>query len=278
MQVADSSQPHVEETRKRKRGEVRDDGMVFWSTAKGRELWLTPDSFASQQEKARQRYLKNAESIKAKLRQKYRENPEAFIQKAKEYAEKNAEKVREKARKYAEKNRDKKAVYLKKWYEENKARVFEKQKEYAKKNPHVVRKSRVNWMSKNREKHNKWRRENAKHRRRTDPIFALREIAKKRVRHAVENKGMSRGLYRTNKIASMVGCTWEELKAHLEKQFTEGMTWENRGEWEVDHIIPISSAQTEAEIEKLSHYSNLQPLWREENRRKSAKMPPQSDF
>lgn len=102
--------------------------MVFWSTQNGREIWLTPDSFASQQEKARQRYLKNAESIKAKLRQKYRENPEVFIQKAKEYAEKNAEKVRAKARKYAEKNRDKRAVYLKKWYEENKVPCFRETK------------------------------------------------------------------------------------------------------------------------------------------------------
>lgn len=247
--------------------------MVFWSTQNGREIWLTTDGFASRQEKARQRYLKNAESIKAKLRQKYRENPEVFIQKAKAYAEKNADKVRAKAKRYAEENREQKAAYLKKWYEENKTRLFEKQKEYARKNPHVARKSRANWMLKNREKHNKWRRENAKNRRRNDPIFALREIARKRVRHAVENKGMSRGLYRTNKIASMVGCDWEQLKIHIEKQFSAGMTWENRGEWEIDHIIPISSAKTESDIMRLSHYTNLQPLWKEENRRKSDKMP-----
>ena len=52
------------------------------------------------------------------------------------------------------------------------------------------------------------------------------------------------------------------------------MTWENQGEWHFDHIIPISSAQTEEEVIKLNHYTNFQPLWAEDNLRKSNKIEP----
>lgn len=71
----------------------------------------------------------------------------------------------------------------------------------------------------------------------------------------------------------MVGCSFKELMVHIEKQFTEGMTWGNHGKWHVDHIIPLSSAHTEKEIYKLCHYTNLQPLWAFDNLSKNDKMP-----
>jgi hypothetical protein len=77
---------------------------------------------------------------------------------------------------------------------------------------------------------------------------------------------------KTNKTFEIVGCTPEFLKEHLEKQFVDGMTWENRGEWHIDHKIPLSSAKTEEELYKLCHYTNLQPLWAEENLKKGNKI------
>jgi hypothetical protein len=50
------------------------------------------------------------------------------------------------------------------------------------------------------------------------------------------------------------------------------MTWDNHGEWHIDHIIPISSGKTEDEVLKLCHYTNLQPLWKEDNLKKSDKI------
>ena len=77
----------------------------------------------------------------------------------------------------------------------------------------------------------------------------------------------------------MVGCTPEFLKEYLEKKFyphpksKELMTWKNntiRG-WHVDHIKPLDKARTPEDVEKLMHYTNLQPMWMEENIRKSNK-------
>ena len=73
------------------------------------------------------------------------------------------------------------------------------------------------------------------------------------------------------KTYCILGCSFEEFKTHIEHQFKDGMSWENYGKWEYDHITPVSWAITEDEIVKLNHYSNLQPLWREENIAKSNK-------
>ena len=59
---------------------------------------------------------------------------------------------------------------------------------------------------------------------------------------------------------------------HLEGLFMEGMSWENQGEWHLDHIIPVSIATSEEEIIKLNHYTNFQPLWAEDNIIKSNKL------
>jgi hypothetical protein len=79
---------------------------------------------------------------------------------------------------------------------------------------------------------------------------------------------------KTNKTFDIVGCSPEFLKEHLEQQFTEGMSWDNHGlyGWHIDHKIPLSSANTEEEIYNLCHYSNLQPLWAEDNLKKSNKI------
>jgi len=70
----------------------------------------------------------------------------------------------------------------------------------------------------------------------------------------------------------ILGCTWEFFRDYIEQQFTEGMTWDNYGDWHLDHIIPLSSAKTDKEVYRLNHYTNLQPLWAEENLKKSDKI------
>ena len=61
--------------------------------------------------------------------------------------------------------------------------------------------------------------------------------------------------------------TIDEFKKHLEKQFDVGMTWNNYGEWEIDHIKPISlfNLNNDEELFECCNYNNLQPLWKKEN-------------
>ena len=72
----------------------------------------------------------------------------------------------------------------------------------------------------------------------------------------------------------MLGCSIDSLKRHLSKKFKIGMSWDNYGihGWHIDHIIPLSSAKTIEDIEKLCHYTNLQPLWAKDNLQKSNKI------
>jgi len=65
-----------------------------------------------------------------------------------------------------------------------------------------------------------------------------------------------------------LGCNHVTLRQHISARFREGMAWSRYGQWEVDHIVPLSAAQSEAELLKLCQFRNLQPLWKRENQMK----------
>lgn len=67
------------------------------------------------------------------------------------------------------------------------------------------------------------------------------------------------------KTLDLLGISIEEFKLFIESKFKEGMSWNNYGEWHLDHIIPISYGKTIDEIYELSYYTNFQPLWMKEN-------------
>ncbi len=73
------------------------------------------------------------------------------------------------------------------------------------------------------------------------------------------------------KTLQLLGCSITELRAHLTKQFLPGMSLDNYGEWHIDHIVPLAYAQTQQDIERLCHYTNLQPLWAKDNLKKGAR-------
>ena len=78
--------------------------------------------------------------------------------------------------------------------------------------------------------------------------------------------------YKTNEL---LGCSYAEARQWIEAKFKRGMGWHNTGEWEIDHVIPIAAfdLSNPAHIARVNHYSNLQPLWKEENRAKSDRLP-----
>ena len=69
----------------------------------------------------------------------------------------------------------------------------------------------------------------------------------------------------------MLGLNLAGFKSYMESKFQDGMTWENYGQWHIDHIKPISLATTEQEVMELNNYNNLQPLWAVDNIKKSNK-------
>ena len=63
-----------------------------------------------------------------------------------------------------------------------------------------------------------------------------------------------------------LGCTIEFYKSFLEEKFEKGMTWENHGEWHIDHVVPLRFANpTIEQVAERLHYTNTQPLWARDN-------------
>ena len=97
----------------------------------------------------------------------------------------------------------------------------------------------------------------------TDPNFRLRLIIRAHLQRIVKSGGVKDAA-----SISYVGCTAAELRRHLEKQFAPGMTWQNHGEWHIDHIIPLAAfdfAAFPAQIKQAEHYTNLRPMWARDN-------------
>ena len=126
------------------------------------------------------------------------------------------------------------------------------------------------WERKRRKKieRSEYRRGYIKKRRSNDFIFKLRMDTSTLIRRAFRNNGYSKKS-RTHQI---LGCDFEVFKSHIEKQFTKGMTWENKGEWHLDHIYPVSLARDEQHLIELNHYTNFQPLWAFDNLSKGNKI------
>ena len=163
------------------------------------------------------------------------------------------EEKREYDKKYYEAKKDKIKDKMKKYYEANKDKKQEYYKKYAEANKDKIRDTRNKW---NANSYN------------NKPLFNLSH----RLRSSIL-QGLKRGNYKKNsRTAEILGCSFEEFKAHIEKQFPRDMTWDNSALWQYDHIIPVSSATSEEEVLRLNHYTNFQPLWEEDNREKSAKL------
>jgi hypothetical protein len=134
----------------------------------------------------------------------------------------------------------------------------------------------IEYVDKNREAVNARHRSNGKKymlrtkkRRKEDPMFRIRGNLSSRVCSALK----AAGTRKSEKTKELIGCSIEDLKAHLESKFVEDMTWENYGKWHLDHIKPCATFNLidVEEQRKCFHWTNLQPLWAIDNLRKSSR-------
>jgi len=103
----------------------------------------------------------------------------------------------------------------------------------------------------------------------TNPLFAIAHRCRSTIQSIIRRRGWKK-ICKTNE---MLGCDWPTLKLHLESQFVKGMTWENRHRWHIDHFHPLGDAQTIEDVIRLNHYTNLRPLWKHLNLKKSSTIP-----
>lgn len=180
------------------------------------------------------------------------------------YRERNREKINAQARARYLKN-PKIKEYQQGWRKDNPGKSTEYTNRWKAKNPDWQK----TYNKEHKESLSAWRRGYEKDKVKTDPIYMLKKNMRVRITHEVKKFGAKK----SDTIVNLVG-PMSELKAYIEKQFKPGMTWQNHGDWHIDHIIPLSifNLKHYEEQEVAFHYTNLQPLWRAENLSKSNSM------
>lgn len=160
------------------------------------------------------------------------------------YKKNNIEKINKKNNEYFEKNK-----------ELNKLKCLE----YRRKNPQSFK----IWLNKNKEHRKTYIKDYN-----SNPHIKIKNSLRSRINELMNKK------YKNPNTVNLIGCDYDFLIKYIESKFTEGMDWTNYGfyGWHIDHKIPLFTANNEQEIIKLFHYSNLQPLWCNDNWKKSKKI------
>jgi parvulin-like peptidyl-prolyl isomerase len=168
---------------------------------------------------------------------------------------------------YYKENKDKIKVAAKIYYEKNKVKCKERMIKYRQENVEKIREKNKLKYQKNKElRKNKVKEYQIEHRK--NPIVRFVGNLRTRVKHAIRNQSTKKA----SNTFKLIGCTGKEAFEYITSLLKPGMTWENYGlhGWHIDHILPCASFDlTDPEQQKVCfHYTNLQPLWAEDNLRK----------
>lgn len=206
--------------------------------------------------KAKQKYyLKNKDDIKKAVKDYSSKNKTKMLENKKLYYLKNKIAISAKSKVYNQKNKEENKKRFKNWYKNNKERCKKNYKE---------------WVKNNRDKQKIIKQRYFKKKMETDPLFKLTE----NVRSMISNSLAKNGYTKKSRTQTILGCSFEEFKRHIESKWESWMSWDNRGKynggfnygWDIDHITPLASAKTEEDLIKLNHYTNLRPLCSKVNR------------
>jgi hypothetical protein len=177
---------------------------------------------------------------------RYLENSKIFKERAKQWKENNPERRKEISKNWASKN-----YYL----NIDTSRI---------KNREANKKAWGNKTNEQKKSHYKKNNDNRRKRCKNNPLEDLKHAVRSSISMSIKRGGYTK----KSNSQEILGCSYEEFKLHIETQFKDWMSWDNRGlyngtpnyGWDVDHIIPVSSGITEEDVINLNHYTNLQPL------------------
>jgi hypothetical protein len=152
----------------------------------------------------------------------------------------------------------------KKYYILNRDSIVAKTKQYVIDNSDSIKQKRKEYFQLNKERYNQYGKDRAK----IDPVYRMKVQMRKLLIKALNGQSKSKT------TEQIIGCTYTELKDHIESQFEAWMTWDNKGlyngdfnyGWDIDHIVPLATAKSPEDILYLNHYTNLRPLCSHVNR------------
>ena len=200
-----------------------------------------------------------------------------------EWRKRNSDKIKAQNKKYRETNKEKIEAYHKEWRDKNRDRLNEQQRQKYRENPDAFKERKERYVSSHleqvKEARKRYKNENRQKctdyertKKQTDPIYRFRTSFTCLISGYLRKKNYKGG----KKTWEIVGCDFETFLEYIKSRFEDGMTMENyghgEGKWNIDHIIPICTARTDEDIEKLNHYSNLRPMWASDNYKRPRKI------
>jgi hypothetical protein len=176
---------------------------------------------------------------------------------SKKYYLKNKERLLKKQNEYRLNNLDK----IKNYKEENKDKINEYQKEYRENNIEKFKE-----YEKNRDNNTKRQKKyNSSNKRRIQRRKTRKKTIADTWRSVLHSSLKKLGKVKEGRTIYLLGYSAIDLKEHLEKQFIDGMNWDNHGEWHIDHIYPLSKFDKTTPINVVNALNNLQPLSAKDN-------------
>ena len=169
--------------------------------------------------------------------------------------------VRKRNKRKRSENREAEIERCRQWRENNREHCRKTNLERYHNNKEQYQKTSKQWKRRNRDKINKY----LKEKRANDLQYRIKTNLRAGFKQAL--KAQIASSFTSNASFKLLGCSFKKLKLHLESKFKDGMSWDNYGKWHIDHIKPLCMHDLSIPEEQANacHYTNLQPLWAEEN-------------
>ena len=253
------------------------DGRLFWCYERDkrvdgsihiRERWVTPEQFERISQRKRQNDRKYVPSEATKQKRKAltkawarSERGRALIAAARSKPENRERQRKQRKHYYARPEvQERRKQYDRARYERLKqdpewlAKINQKSKEWRAKNPERHKELVRRWHERNRGHSNEY----IKRRYAEDPQFALAYKVRARVYQAIRKGGASK----TGRTEDLVGCSFDFLRQHIERQFKGSMSWDNPGSFHIDHIVPLAAFDLSdpMQLKVACNWQNLRPI------------------